>query len=69
MPKEELFDVIEVNIKDRSIRMMGENKTLANAEAIERFALMRRGNDENFFTIAPAGKYTEGSKYLGGESP
>ena len=31
---EELYDVVAVNHKTRSIRMFGERKTLPNAEAI-----------------------------------
>ena len=43
---------------------MGENKSASNAEAIERMALMRRGNDDNFFITVPAGKFKDGDSYL-----
>ncbi len=58
-----MFDVIEVDIATRKVRMMGQETTEANAEAIERMALMRRGTDENFFATVPAGKYQDGDTY------
>lgn len=54
------FDIIEVDIFSLKIKMMGENKSAKNAEAIERMALMRRGTDANFFTTVPSGKYKDG---------
>jgi hypothetical protein len=34
-----MFDIIEVDIESRKITMMGQEKTEANAEAIERMAI------------------------------
>lgn len=62
-----LFDVVEVDTDTMKITLMAENKTKKNAEAIESFAIMRRGNDSNFFTSVPAGKYSNGDKYLTGD--
>lgn len=58
-----MFDVIEVDIVTRKVRMMGLDKDEKNAEAIERMALMRRGTDDNFFTTVPAGLYQDGDIY------
>lgn len=58
-----MFDVIEVDIATRKVRMMGQDKDEENAEAIERMALMRRGTDDNFFTTVPAGLYQDGDTY------
>lgn len=57
------FDVIEVDTDTMKVRMMGESLSARNAEAVERMALMRRGNDNNFFTTVEAGKYKDGDTY------
>lgn len=59
----EKFDVFEVDIDSGTMKVMGEGKDAKNAEAIERFAIMKRGTDDNFFVTCPAGKYSEGDKY------
>jgi hypothetical protein len=57
----DMFDVIEVDIKTRKIRMMtDEPKSADTAEEIERMALWRRGDGTNFFDTVPAGKYSDG---------
>lgn len=61
--KQDFYDVIAVNIEDSSISMMGEGKTMPNAEAIEKMAIMRRGVDECFYVIVPAGQYKGGDTY------
>lgn len=59
-----MFDVIEVDIVTRKVRMMtDEPESERNAEAIKNMALMRRGDDTNFFTTVPAGKYADGDIY------
>ena len=58
-----MYDVIAVNITTRKVRMLGENKTERNADAIEMLAVARLGCDEEFFTRAPAGKYKDGDKF------
>lgn len=58
------FDVVEVDIESRKVRMMtDEPKSAANAEAIERMALMRRADGSNFFATVTAGKYADGDTY------
>ena len=59
-----LVDVLAVNIKTNRIRLFGQGKTERNAEAIINMAIMRRGVDEEFYTIAELGKYQEGEFYL-----
>lgn len=58
-----MFDVFEVDIATRKVRAMGTEKTERNAEAIERMAIMRRGNDSNFFVTVPAGLYADGDTF------
>lgn len=50
---EALFDVIAVNIETGAERFLDTAKTERNAEAIVRMAVMRRGCDEEFYTIKP----------------
>lgn len=44
-----LYDVEAVNLATGEVRKIAEHKTLANAEAIVKMAVMRRGVDEEFF--------------------
>lgn len=56
MPKtERLYDVIAVRYDDGSKRLIAENKTRRNAEAIEEMAVIRRGVEEEYFDVVPAG--------------
>jgi hypothetical protein len=50
-----LFDVIAVNIETGAKRFMAEAKSKANAEAIEYFAIARRGVDVEFYKVVPHG--------------
>lgn len=59
------YDVVAVSQKTSKVRLIGENKTKENAEAIETMAVIRRGVDEEFFATVPAGMYKEGDKYRG----
>lgn len=52
--KEQLFDVVAVNIKTSEQRVIDRNKTERNAEAIVSMAVMRRGVDVEFFKAVPA---------------
>jgi hypothetical protein len=61
-----MYDVIAVNMTTHKVRLLGENKTERNADAIEMMAVARLGCDEEFFTKAPTGKYKEGDEW--GES-
>ena len=59
-----LYDVVEVSLDTRTVRLMTDTpKTARNADAIERIALMRRGNDSNFFATVPAGTYADGDAW------
>lgn len=62
--QEILWDAIAVNIDDSTVRLFGEQKTLANAEAISAMAVMRRGVDEEFYTEVPTGVFKDGDKYV-----
>jgi hypothetical protein len=41
--KDEMFDVVAVNLDTDKVRFIAQNKTLRNAEAIVSMAVMRRG--------------------------
>lgn len=58
-----MFDVIAVNLGTHKVRLIGENKTERNADAIEMMAVARRGVDEEFFTTVPHGEYKEGDSW------
>ena len=53
--KEALCDVIAVNIETGAKRLIESNKTERNAEAIVNMAVMRRGVEEEYFEVVPAG--------------
>jgi len=48
-----LFNVYAVSLKDYSRRLIAENKTERNAEAIVQMAVMRRGVEEEIFVTEP----------------
>jgi hypothetical protein len=48
-----LFDVIAVNLKDRSERFLAERKSKPDAEAIVEMAVIRRGVDDEYFKLVP----------------
>lgn len=50
MSKEKRFNVVAVNIQTQARRLIAENKSERNADAIVKMAVMRRGVDEEFFT-------------------
>ena len=58
-----MFDVIAVNMETHKVRLIGENKTERNADAIEMMAVERLGCDEEFFTKVRAGKYKDGDEW------
>ena len=63
---EPLFDTVAVNIEANTVRFFGRDKTYANAEAIVNMAVMRRGVDEEFYSVTPAGFYkAEGEQWRG----
>lgn len=60
---EAMFDVIEIDLDTKKVRMMGGPESKPNALAILRMAIGRRGNDNNTFTTVPTGKYADGDTY------
>lgn len=48
-----LFNVYAVSLKDGSRRLMAENKTERNAEAIVTMAVIRRGVEDEIFVTEP----------------
>lgn len=58
-----MYDVIAVDLSTHKVRLLAENKTERNADAIEMMAVSRLGCDEEFFTKAPAGRYKEGDEW------
>ena len=58
-----MYDVVAVNVDTNKVRLMAQNKTLPNAEAIVKMAIMRRGVDEEFYAEVPSGKYKGGDLY------
>jgi hypothetical protein len=47
------FDVIAVDMKTLAERVIAEDKTEENAEAVMKLAIMRRGVEQEFYTIRP----------------
>lgn len=58
-----MFDVVAVTIETGKVRLLAENKSERNAEAIVMMAVARRGVDKEFYTEVPAGKYKDGDTY------
>jgi len=50
---EKLFNVVAVNISTSRERIIAENKTECDAEAIVNMAVIRRGVEEEFFKAVP----------------
>ena len=59
----ELFDVVAVDAAKHTVRLLESSKTEQNAEAIIRFAIIRRGLEEEFFAAVPSGKYKDGDAW------
>ena len=49
METKQMFDVVAVNIDTGKERLLAENKTERNADAIVKMAIIRRGFEEEFF--------------------
>jgi len=64
--KEQLYDVVAVTIERQcTVRLINGGQTRENAEAVQKMAVMRRGCDEEFFSVVPAGMYSDGEKWRG----
>lgn len=62
----DLYDVVAVNINQLKVTtIMAESKTEANASAVVRFAVMRRGVDTETYHLTRAGTYHEGDEWRG----
>ena len=59
-----LYDVVAVNIETDKVRVIAERKTLPNAEAIVKMAVIRRGVIEEFYSEAPCGQYRNGDSWI-----
>jgi hypothetical protein len=60
-----LYDVVSVDDKTNAVRVIAQNKTLRNADAIVQMAVMRRGVEGCFYSEAPAGSYKDGDAWRG----
>lgn len=69
LPMTPVFDVLEVSISTGKITVMGKEKDARNADAIERMAVMRRMNDDNYFITVPTGDYKDADIYAAGKRP
>ena len=58
-----LFDVIAVNIVNKRVRLMDTTLPERTAESCVRYAVWRRGVEEEFFVAVPAGQYQEGDTW------
>lgn len=58
-----MYDVVAVNMSTHKIRVLAENKTEKNADAVEIMAIHRLGCCEEFFTKVPAGRYKDGDEW------
>lgn len=60
---DKLFDVLAVDMKTQKVRLIAENKTERDAEAIVTMAVMRRGVETEFFVEVAAGSHKDGDTY------
>ncbi len=63
------FDVVQVNYATKAVTIMATNKSERNADAIIDMAVMRRGIEEGYFTMAPAGRFKDGDTYFPEDEP
>lgn len=60
---EKLYDVVAVNMATNKVRIMASGKQLSSAKLMVCMAVARRGVDEEFFSEADGGKYTDGDAW------
>ena len=60
---EKTYDILAVNLRSHKVRIIGEEKTKADAEAYQNIAVIRRGVNEEFFVTVPHGSYDEGADW------
>lgn len=61
--RDNMYDTIAVSLATHKVRLLSENKTERNADAIVSMAVNRLGLDEEFFTTVPAGRYKDGDEW------
>ena len=59
------YDVVAVNLESNQVRLLAQQKTKRNAEAIVNMAVIRRGVNEEFFAEVAHGLYLEGEVWKG----
>lgn len=58
------YDVIAVTlVEPRTVRVLAHDNDGRNAEAVIDMAVLRRGVEREFYTIALHGRYRDGDKY------
>lgn len=60
---EQLNDVLAVNMETSKVRIIAENKSGRNAEAIVDMAVMRLGADTEFYAQVERGSHKDGDTY------
>lgn len=58
-----MFDVLAVNLTTNKVRILAENRTEKNADAIEMMAVENIGVYYEFFVQVPHGTYKEGDEW------
>ena len=58
-----LYDVVAVDLGSCRVRLIAENKTKDNADAIMGMAVINRGVDIEFFAVVEHGTYAKGDKW------
>lgn len=60
----QFYDVIEIDLVTGKVALMTDQpKGRRNADAVMRFAMLRRAREGTFYEIVDAGKYKDGDKY------
>lgn len=65
MSSRQRFDVVAVSIETNQVRILAEDKDKPNADSIMEYAVIRRGTQEEFFSVVPAGTYKGGDDWKG----
>jgi hypothetical protein len=62
---DDTYDVVAVDIKANTVRLIAKNETHGEADAIMKMAVARRGVDEEFFSVVRHGHYNKGDEWKG----
>jgi hypothetical protein len=63
----DMYDVVKVNLDTMLVKVVAYKKSRDNANAIEKFAVMQNGVDDQFFSVVKHGQYNDGQKWVGGD--